>query len=288
MQNRRDFIKKSGLLTLGTLSSNPLFEAFGTVKNKPIGIQLYTFFNTIDQDVRGTLQKIQSIGYQEVESAFSKQSGFYGMKAKEFATLLQEIGLSWQSHHVLGNPVGKSKMPSLQTDAQLLADTAAEGGVKYLVCSMIDVTTSDKIKGAVDILSNAGEIAKKAGLTLCYHNHEAEFKKIGDKTPYEIFLTEINGDILKFELDLAWVSKAGVDPVELFQKYKGRFPLVHVKDFDINFINLMPVGEGIIDFKRILDKAKTGGIKHFFVEHDMPKDPMASINSSFGYLKKIL
>ncbi len=48
----------------------------------------------------------------------------------------------------------------------------------------------------------------------------------------------------------------------------------------------MPVGEGVIDFKTIFENAKIGGIKHFFVEHDMPKDALASITSSIGYLKK--
>jgi sugar phosphate isomerase/epimerase len=297
MQNRRSFIKNSGLLTLGALSANPLFEAFNGKKQQPIGLQLFTFFPNFDQDVKGNLQKIKAIGFEELESAFSMKGGFYGMTAKEFGAMTQDIGLMWRSHHVLGAPFkprpgfDTSKMPKMQTlqsDAQEIVDTVAATGIKYLVCASTPIGTLDEVKASVDTLSKAGEMAKKAGLTLCYHNHDKEFKDVEGQKPYDVFLSQISPDLLKFELDLAWVSKAGVDPVELFKKNAGRFPLLHVKDFDKDFTNLMPVGEGVIDFKKIFQHAETGGVQHYFVEHDMPKDAAASIASSIAYLRKIM
>lgn len=59
-----------------------------------MGVQLFTFFGKIDDDVEGTLKKIKAIGYKEIESAYSKKAGFYGMKAKEWNTFLQNLGLS--------------------------------------------------------------------------------------------------------------------------------------------------------------------------------------------------
>lgn len=93
---------------------------------------------------------------------------------------------------------------------------------------------------------------------------------------------------MQMELDLAWATKGGKDPVELFKQNPGRFPLWHVKDLDAKFETILPVGEGAIDYKRIFDAASTAGMKHFFVEHDMPKDAMASIQSSYVYLDKLL
>ena len=90
------------------------------------------------------------------------------------------------------------------------------------------------------------------------------------------------------ELDLAWATKGGKDPVELFKQYPGRFPMWHVKDLDAARETVLPVGEGNIEYKRIFDASETAGMKHFFVEHDMPKDPLASITSSFNYLSKML
>ena len=90
------------------------------------------------------------------------------------------------------------------------------------------------------------------------------------------------------ELDLCWVAKAGMDPVDLFKKNPGRFHLWHVKDLDKEKQGPVPVGTGIIDFKRIFENAELSGMKHFFVEHDMPADPFGSITTSYNNLQKIL
>jgi sugar phosphate isomerase/epimerase len=104
---------------------------------------------------------------------------------------------------------------------------------------------------------------------------------------YDMFLTETSAD-LKMELDLCWVTKAGVDAVALFKKHPGRFPLWHVKDIDKDFSGPQPVGNGVVDFKTIFANAEVAGMKHFFVEHDMPADPFASVTTSMNYLKTIL
>ena len=105
MYNRRSFIRNTGAAALGAMVfSNAAFAEFLKKKHHAIGLQLFTFFNVIDDDVQGTLTKIAGIGYKEIESAFSKKGGYYGMKPKEFAAYLQGIGMSWKSHHVLGAP----------------------------------------------------------------------------------------------------------------------------------------------------------------------------------------
>jgi sugar phosphate isomerase/epimerase len=295
MTKRRDFLKTSGTLALSGLLMNQFSDAFALPKSKPVGLQLFTLFSILDQDVKGNLKKVADIGFKEVESAFSLKGGYYGMKPTEFKALLTQLGLTWRSHHAIGAPFkpqpgfDMSKMPkmmTLKTDAQQIADDLASVGVKYMVCAAIPIETSDEVKEAVDILSKAGEIAKKNGLTLCYHNHDKEFAVVDGQKAYDVFLSQISADLMKFELDLAWVSKAGVDPVELFKKYPKRFPLWHVKDFDKEYKTLMPVGEGVIDFKRIFAAASTAGMQHFFVEHDMPAKPFDSITSSINYLHK--
>jgi len=103
-----------------------------------------------------------------------------------------------------------------------------------------------------------------------------------------MMLSQLDKDNVKFELDLAWAVKAGVDPVSLFNHHPGRFPLWHVKDLDASRENILPVGEGTIDFKPIFDAASIAGMKDFFVEHDMPRDAYASITVSMNNLKGIL
>lgn len=297
MQNRRTFLQQAGALALGSaaLSRLPVLDALA--KRRKMGLQLFTLFPTFDQDVKGNLQKVAAIGFKEIESAFSLKGGFYGMSAKEFKAILNDLGLQWRSHHVLGAPLKPnpkfdvSKMPkfdTLKNESQKIVDTVAETGVKYLVCASYPHDTLDEVKEGIGVLSKTGEMAKKAGMTLCYHNHDKEFVAIDGQVPYDMLLSQISPDVMKMELDLAWVSKAGIDPVELFKKHPKRFPLWHVKDFDKGFNNLMPVGQGVIDFKRIFAAADTAGMKHFFVEHDMPTDAFASITASHAYLKTLL
>ena len=301
---RKQFLQTSGAAIFGSmlLRNNGLSSLAEFIKDKPVGLQLFTFFNVIDDDVEGTLKKIAAVGYKEIESAFSKKGGYYGMKPKEFAKFLADTGMSWKSHHVLGAPFKMppgAKMPAgpdgkpitippmrnLRDNMQELIDEVAEGGAEYLVCANTPITTLDEIKSSIEVLNKTDEACKKTGIGFAYHNHDAEFHAVEGQIPYEMFLSQTT---MKMELDLAWATKGGKDPVELFKQNSGRFPLWHVKDLDAKRETILPVGEGTIDYKRIFDAASTAGMKHFFVEHDMPKDPLASITSSFNYLTKLL
>ncbi|MDE3213711.1 MAG: sugar phosphate isomerase/epimerase [Bacteroidota bacterium] len=304
MLKRRNFLKTSGALVLGSMVAPKLLGAELLRKPHPIGLQLYTLFNVMTSDVKEHLQQVEEIGYRELESAFSKLGPFYGYTPKEFKSLVNSLGMSWKSHHVLGapfklppgtkmpngpdgKPIKLPPMKNLKENMQELVDQAAEGGIPYLVCANIPTYSGDEIKSSVEILNKTGELCRKANITLAYHNHTEEFEKTDGEIPYDVFLRDLTPDI-KMELDLCWATKAGVDPVALFKAHPGRFPLWHVKDLDKDRKGPAPVGDGVIDFKRIFENASVAGMKHFFVEHDMPKDPFASITESFHYLRNTL
>jgi sugar phosphate isomerase/epimerase len=176
-------------------------------------------------------------------------------------------------------------MANLKDDMQLLVDQAAEGGISYLVCANIPTGTLDEIKTAVGVLNKTGEACKKVNIQFCYHNHDMEFKNVEGKIPYHLLLEETDANLVKMELDLAWATKAGANPVELFKAHPGRFPLLHLKDISADFKTLEPVGEGVVDFKDVFANVKIAGTKHYFVEHDMPKDAFASIATSYKNLR---
>lgn len=288
---------------MGALAGLAAPGAFATpyAKLPAPGLQLFTFFGKIDGDVKGTMEAIKAAGYVNIESAFSRLGGLYGMKPREWNKMLKDMGMNWRSHHVIGapfklppgakmpadangNPIKIPPMLNLKDNAQELVDTAAEGGVEYLVCANIPISTGDEVKEAVVILNKSSELAKKAKLKFVYHNHDAEFRTVDGLVPYEVFLKETP---IKMELDLAWAIKGGQDPVAMFTKYPGRFPLWHVKDLDASRENVMPVGKGTIDFKPIFNAASKSGLNYYFVEHDMPKDAVASIRESMEALKKL-
>jgi hypothetical protein len=301
MYSRRKFIRNGTGLLAGSLAMSSVPFSFFAPSYPPPGIQLFTFFDVIDKDVPGTMKRIAEIGYVEIESAFSKKGGFYGMTSKEWAALLKSLGLNWKSHHVLGAPFKMPpgmKMPlgadgkpmvippmkNLRDNMQEIVDQAAEGGVEWLVCANIPINTMEDIKSSIDILNRTEEATKKAGLKFAYHNHDSEFHAVDGQTPYSLFLKETN---IKMELDLAWAIKGGQDPVDLFKQQPGRFPLWHVKDLDSTHEVILPVGTGTIDFTRIFAASETAGLQYYFIEHDMPKDPWESIQISINNLKKI-
>ncbi|HVW13564.1 MAG TPA: sugar phosphate isomerase/epimerase [Mucilaginibacter sp.] len=302
--DRRKFLAGTGAAALGAMFLPKKSLAFLSAAGRhPLGLQLFTLFGVIESDVKGNLQKVAGIGYTEIESAFSKLPNYYGMSPKEFAALCKGIGLSWKSHHVLGAPFKLPKgykmpngpdgkpmtipphMLNLKDDMQKLVDDAAEGGIPYLVCANIPTGTLDEIKEATEILNKTGEACKKVNIQFCYHNHDMEFKEIEGKIPYDLLLNDTDPKLVKMELDLCWATKAGKNPVDLFKAHPGRFPLLHVKDLDKERKGPAPVGEGVVDFKDIFANVKIAGAKHYFVEHDMPKDAFASITTSYKNLR---
>jgi len=306
MLDRRKFIRLAGAGATGTAFAPAIRALAG--RNSPkahaIGLQLFTLFPIMDEDPRGYLKKVAAIGYTEIESAYSKLPGFYGMKPKEFNATIRDLGMTWESHHVLGAPFHMPKgakpmldangkpltfppMRNLTENRQELVDQAAEGGIPFLVCANIPLHSTEEINKSIAVLNKTGAACKKAGITLCYHNHTEEFVPVDGKTPYERLLTELDPDI-KMELDLCWATKAGVDPVALFKAHPGRFPLWHCKDLAKDHSGPVPVGTGVVDFRRIFAHAQDAGMQHFFVEHDMPKDAFASITTSYNNLRKIV
>ena len=317
MSDRRKFLQQSGTFALTGLLLPGLSRADYFFKNKdtvPVGLQLYTLGNLMTTDAKGTLQKLAEIGYKEVESAGSQKGNYYGYTPKEFAALVKDAGLHWRSAHVGGAPFtpgqimkmaktaedsariqkmmegfkNMPKMLNLKDDYQQLADDAAAGGISYLVCSSIPVSTMDEIKSAVDIFSKTGEACKKNGVQFAYHNHQTEFDEIEGHRPFDYILDNTDKELVKMELDLAWATKAKQDPVELFKQRPGRFPLWHVKDLDKVNMNPAEVGSGVVDFKRIFENAKESGMKYFFVEQDQAPQPLQNVTNSINYLKKML
>lgn len=310
MNSRRNFLQQATALTLGgaLLSNTSWAESFGKNSKIPaLGIQLFTVLREMDTDPVGTLQKLAAAGYKNIESAFSKPGSFYGKKPKEFNAIIHDMGMEWRSHHVVGSPLKMPpnfKMPTgpdgkavsfppvmtLEHNAQELVDLVAEAGIPYIVCSSINIESGNEIKKSAEILYQTGEKAKKAGLQFAYHNHATEFNITDGIVSYDYFTSQIPADILKLELDLGWVFKAGKNPVDIFKNNKGRFPLIHVKDMTKDG-GIVPFGKGVYDFKEAFENLDMAGVKYFFLEQDFPLKPFEDIvlsANNFENFKKTL
>jgi sugar phosphate isomerase/epimerase len=293
MITRRSFIKSTTLAS-ATFFAAPSFLKFHT---STIGLQLYTVRDAMQQDPDGTLAKVAQIGYNSVEGAsYTGIQHFYGMDAKAFADVLKKHGLIMpSSHYRLGEDTtnGEDTRGTLLHDWDKAIDDAAAVGVKYMVCAYLSVPERgniDHYKQLAGEFNTAGEACKKAGIQFCYHNHDFEFVEQDGQLPYAVLLTNTDKDLVKMEVDLYWITKAKHDPIELFEKHSGRFPLWHVKDMDNTPAqSFTDVGNGVIDFKKIFKFADKAGLKYFFVEEDKcPGSPFDSITTSYNYIKKNL
>jgi len=256
------------------------------------GLALYTVRENMGEDAKATLQKVADAGYSYIEAAGYQDGKFYGMEPKEFKSYLKSVGLKPVSTHMGG--------VTLENADQQIADTKAAGFEYFTVpVPPMGMFTFDRenrtmgMKGTMkefaDILTTLGKKCKAAGLKLLYHNHDFEYKDNDDGIKPIVYLLE-NTDpkYVNFQMDLYWVTRAGADPVAYFEKYPGRFKLWHVKDMDEEG-KFAPVGEGTIDFGRILKEKKTSGMKKYFVEQDMTwdKKPLEVIKISHKGLKEI-
>lgn len=293
MSSRRSFIKSASLFTAATFFEPKFFKP----ATQYIGLQLYTVRDAMQADPAATLAKVAQIGYNSVEGAtYTGTEKFYGMDPASFSKLLKQNGLIMpSSHYRLGEEKTNNEpvKGTILHDWDKAVDDASSVGLKYMVCAYLsDVERGglDHYKYVAEQLNKAGERCKKSGIQLCYHNHAFEFDVQDGKLPFDILLNETDKNLVKMEMDIYWISKAGKDPVEFFNKYPGRFPLLHLKDMDNTpDKNFTEVGNGTIDFKRILANADKAGLKYFFVEQDKTQgDPFESIAKSISYIKSNL
>ncbi|HET7553662.1 MAG TPA: sugar phosphate isomerase/epimerase [Gemmatimonadaceae bacterium] len=237
-----------------------------------IGIQLYTVRKLMARDAAGTLGKLAGIGYKEVELA-----GLYGKSVGEMRRLLDRNRLAAPSGHI-----GTAE---LRGDWERTLADAATLGHRYITCAWIDEAdrTPYGYRKIAELFNRSAQAARKAGLQFCYHNHDFEFERMGETVPYDLLLADCDPDLVKMEMDIFWLVKGGRDPIEYFKWHPGRFPLVHVKDMDASG-KMVDVGKGVIGFRGIFEHAAQAGIQHYFVEHDEPKDPIATAHASYDYL----
>jgi len=267
-----------------------------------LGVQLYTVRDQMKpEQAAATLKAIADIGYKEVEALHQDVA--------ETTRLATQVGLAPVSMHIEAPLVTGDwsawAPPGTKPTATLdqLIDEAKPLGYKYLVVSYLMQGERNKpgfFPAFAEAMNKAGEKVKKAGMQLCYHNHGFEFEPQADgKRPLDLLLASFDKALVKFELDVFWVSITGADPVALINEHAGRVALVHLKDKakdtpkETNEAKVAPttfkeVGNGSLDFAAILKAATAAGVEHFFVEQDhTPGDPIASLKQSYTYLQSL-
>jgi len=253
-----------------------------------IAYQLYSARDIFDDDPITILKNIKEFGYDGIEPA-----GFYGMDPYYFRGICDAIGLKIVSIHL-----------SFWTLTENIEDTVRK--LKTYGCDYA------AIPGAFDLFvgnerypyflkefSKLGKALSDAGIQLIYHNHGYEFKPSNGDMGIDVLYNSLDPEYVKAEIDCGFATYYGVDPIKLIKKYRGRVPVLHLKDFHFNegvkddFSTFTcPVGEGELDLHGILGAAEFSGTKWLVVEQDAPSwsglDTMECAERSAKNLKKII
>uniref|UniRef100_UPI0025EF0A75 sugar phosphate isomerase/epimerase family protein n=1 Tax=Marivirga sp. TaxID=2018662 RepID=UPI0025EF0A75 len=292
--NRRKFIKQAGIASSLAFIPSSILSACSPQNQdvaKEAGLQLYTLREALEKDFKGTIEKVAKIGYKNLEFFNYSDGKYFGNSIKEVKSILVEFNLKAKSSHVLTGWAMPDNVGTMTNDWERTVADAAELGQTHIACAYLfdsERESIDDYKRLSDLLNSCGETSKEYGVQMAYHNHDFEFESLDGKIPYDLLLSQCDINLVKFELDLYWTARAGVDPVKYFKNNEGRFPLWHVKDMGAGEEQFFSaVGEGVIDWQNIFNHASTAGLKQFFVEQDQTKSgkPFEEIAKSYEYLK---
>jgi len=274
---RRNFIRQ-GTLGATTALLMPSF-GFATTRTQAYGVQLYTFRDAMAHDALGTLEQIAALGITEIESARSAKGHYYGLSPQAMQKACGDLGMTLISGHV-----------HLDDQFEQTMAEAAQAGQPYLICSSLPSQgqTVDNYKRVADAFNSAGEACKAMGLKFGYHNHEYEFENHQGTVLYDVLMDHTDAELVHMELDLGWVIVAGLDPLDYFKKYPGRFPLWHLKDMDLIKKESTEFGRGGLDIKEMLTHKETAGAQHIFIEQEEYTDnALDSMAHNMKYLNNL-
>ena len=301
METKREFLKKLGLLTVGGMVGGAMSPAIASeskstlfAPKKSVGLQLYSLGRELTDDLANGLKKVVKIGYSTAEMAGYRDRKMYGVEMGEIKKMADDAGLELTGTHV--NPpirkYTKDNMGEIADFWKKAVEDHVKCGVKTIVQpGMPQMETPDDVAIVCEVFNKAGEITKDANIRWGYHNHSHEFERVsnpgGDskkgKIIYDLMLEGTNPNLVFFEMDVYWTVMGQQDPLEYFEKYAGRFPILHIKDRAV-------LGQsGMMNFENIFNKAYENGLDEFYVELESVKGNITQfegVKQCFDYLNK--
>ena len=289
MTSRREFLAGAAAsLAAAPFAATPALAQ----RHLLLGLQLYTVRADLAKDYEGTLKLVKAAGVRKVQANLTMS----GKTSQQQRKLYDEMGFIWDSIHASGD--------ALRINAQATIDEAKAAGIKNITCSfplyptdravIMAGPTLDDWKKNIDTFNTIGGLCKKSGLTLGYHNHNLEFRKIGDVVPYDLLIKETDPALVSMEMDIGWVVAGGADPVAYLTKYPKCYSAVHMKDLksagipNVNGkMESAIVGKGIIDWSKVLPAIKKSSVTSAYLELEEPYDPspIGMVQQSAAYLK---
>jgi sugar phosphate isomerase/epimerase len=288
MTSRRHFLLGAAAMTAAAALPETVFAQ----RHLLLGLQLYTVRADLAKDYEGTLKQVKAAGVQKVQTNLTMS----GKTSQEQRKLYDGLGLVWDSIHAGGDALRKTPQATI--------DEAKAAGIKNITCSfplypeeravIMKGPAVDDWKKNADAFNKFADLGKKSGLSFAYHNHNLEFRRIGDVVPYDLLLKETDPALVSMEMDIGWVIAGGADPVAYLTKYPKRYSSVHLKDLknegipntNMKMVSAI-IGRGIVDWSKVLPAVKKSSVTSAYMELEEPYDPspIGMVQASAAFLK---
>jgi sugar phosphate isomerase/epimerase len=296
---RRGFLKTAAWASLSPLKLRARDEFVP-------GLELITVLALLGDNFGATLQAVADIGYRQVETL-----GSLGRSPAEVREALSACHLVSPAQHLVPDDLygvyqrwdrGSLAMPEALRelrqgyDLQHIERIVDQGlsrahamGQAFLVWPVLfdeHVASPHALDALIRALNAAGALCQREGVNFAFHNGSKAFERIGSDVVYDLILRNTNPEAVKMEWDTFYAAKAGADALRYFADYPDRFRLVHLKDMASNG-EITDLGKGTVRFPALIAAAQGAGVRHFFVEHDQARNPLASARAGFDYVKRL-
>ncbi|MBE6611307.1 MAG: sugar phosphate isomerase/epimerase [Ruminococcaceae bacterium] len=227
-----------------------------------LGAQLFTvrdFTKTADDYAR-TIERVAKIGYKCVQVSGVGPE----VDAKVIKKVLDDTGVKVILTHTNPKRIVEETEAVIEEHELFGCDCIGIGGI-----FSYKPFTTENLKRFTDDFAPAIEKITKAGKQFLYHNHKFEFEKLPSGELLFEFIMNSSPD-LKLTFDTFWAQAGGVDPAARIELWKDKIAVTHFKDMCIieDQQKFAPVGEGNMNFDRIVEACKKAGIKYHMVEQD--------------------
>ena len=244
-----------------------------------LGLQLYTVRNA-DVPLEELLAAVADAGYAGVETV-----GTQGVEPARLRAALDAAGLKIASAHV--------PLASLRGDLAAVVEAHRALGTPLIVVPWLDPTDRPgDAPGWTDLgreLGAIGAALADEGLALAYHHHDFELVKVDGRDGLTALAEATEPGELSLELDTGWLLRVGHDPAAWLASWGGRVTRLHVKDLrradDPPWVD---VGDGELDLESVVAAAAAADVPWLLVEHDAPRDPLATMRRSATALASAL
>jgi len=290
--SRRKFLGTSAMGAIA-LSSLPLesFKPVTTPFNWPLSFQSWGVKDLLAKDFDNTLRKIQALGFKGIEMCSPngyKMAGFGPLTkftVNELRKKIEDAGLFCKTCHFMHFELKGDALPKTITYAKEL-------GLHDIVLSAAALgedATLDQWKQVSEELNQAAVLVKDAGLQLVYHNHTIGPEMNGEQL-YDLLMGLFDPELIKMQFQIASISE-GFDVIEYIAKYHGRYTSLHMHDWDPEQKKIVPLGQGMVDWKKLLVTAWQSGIADYGMilelESQPPDDPLEALAISYTYLNNL-